>query len=72
MQYVECKFPKSPRSYCYHWEGATPLAVGDKVDVMTDRGALTVEVVGIRDEKPPFDTKPIIAKIVPGKEEEFV
>lgn len=63
MQYVECKFPNSSKSYCYHWDGA-PLAIGDKVDVMTDRGALSVEVVGFRAEKPPFATKPIMGKVV--------
>lgn len=66
MKYVECKFPNSPKSYCYHWDGEEPLVIGEKVDVMTDRGELTVEVVGFRDEKPPFATKPILGKIQPG------
>lgn len=70
MQYVDCKFPNSAKSYCYHWEGAPPLSIGEKVDVMTDRGELTVEVVGLRDSAPPFPTKPIIGRIVPGGEEE--
>ncbi len=65
MQYVECKFPNSPKSYCYHFdlEGEAPLAVGDKVDVFTDRGELTVEVVGLRSQKPPFPTKGIVAVV---------
>lgn len=65
MQHVECKFPNSPKSYCYHWEGE-PLAIGDKVDVFTERGDLTVEVVGIRDEAPEFQTKPIVRVISRG------
>lgn len=67
MQYVECKFPnsKSDRSYCYHFDlpGEEPLQVGDKVDVLTDRGGLTVEVVGLREDTPSFPTKPI-ARVV--------
>lgn len=68
MQFVECKFPNSPKSYCYHWEGDPLLAVGEKVDVLTDRGELSVEVVGVRDEAPTFTTKPIIRRVVPGGE----
>lgn len=65
MQYVECKFPNSPKSYCYHFDlpGQPPLQVGDRVDVFTDRGELTVEVVGIREEKPSFPTKGIVAVV---------
>lgn len=69
MQFVDCKFPNSIKTYCYHWEGEAPLSVGEKVDVMTDRGELTVEVVSIRDEAPSFQTKPIIARVVPGEQE---
>lgn len=62
MQYVECKFPNSPKSYCYRWEGDPPLQIGEKVDVFTDRGELTVEVVGIREEPPTFATKAILRR----------
>lgn len=71
MQYVECKFPNSPKAYCYRWEGAAPLVIGDKVDVVTDRGELTVEVVGIRDTPPTFATKAILRKITPAGEAQF-
>lgn len=65
MQYVECQFPKSAKSYCYHFdiEGEAPLAVGDKVDVFTDRGDITVDVVGLREDEPDFATKPIVRVI---------
>lgn len=62
MQIVDCKFPGSEKRYCYHFElnGEAPLQAGDRVDVMTDTGEITVEVVGVRDEPPRFKTRGII------------
>ncbi len=62
-QYVKIQFnPWDCRSYTYHHDGE-PIRAGDRVEVETDRGPQTVEVVGLADEKPPFATKPI-GKIV--------
>lgn len=63
-RFYECQFPNSSRLYCYHWDGE-PLAKGDKVDVMTDRGELTVAVVAEREQPPSFATKAIIGKVKP-------
>lgn len=56
MQYVTITFQK----YTYHNDGP-PVAVGDKVKVMTKTGAeQEVQVIVVSEEKPPYDTKPII------------
>lgn len=58
-QYVAVQFnPWDRRSYTYHNDGES-AKIGDKVRVTTPRGRQTVEVVGLPDKKPPFDTKPI-------------
>lgn len=63
-QYLACKFrPTDTRTYTYSWDGAEPLAVGDKVTVASprDEGNMTIEVAAIV-AKPSFPTKPIIGK----------
>jgi hypothetical protein len=63
MQYVMVKFQSWQRvTYTYHNAGA-PVAVGDKLQVMTDRGEATVIVAGITDIPPGFATKPILGKL---------
>jgi len=58
-QYVKIQFnPWDRQSYTYHNNG-DPAGVGDRVQVTTMRGKVEVEVVGLTDDKPPFDTKPI-------------
>lgn len=65
MQFVQIKFrPNDARTFTYTHDGE-PLAVGDKVDVETMRGEVTVPVVGVSSERPesvPFDIdlKPIV------------
>lgn len=61
-QYVSVKFnPWDHRDYTYHNTGE-PVAVGDRVIVETNRGDATVDVVAIKPDKPPFQTKPIKGK----------
>jgi hypothetical protein len=68
-QFVKCQFnPWDQRSYTYHHDGE-PVAVGDKVKVETTRGVSVVEVVGLTDEQPKFETKPILGKHVEVEEE---
>lgn len=65
MQYVACKFrPEDRRSYTYHNDGE-PVAVGDQVKIAgrDDDGWQRVHVVAVSDEKPSFDTKPILGKV---------
>lgn len=67
MQYVACKFrPEDKRSYTYFNDGE-PVAVGDEVKIggRTEEGWQRVHVVAVSDEKPPFETKPILGKIEP-------
>lgn len=52
MQYLACKFPSSPRRYAYAYDGEPAAKVGDKCDVPTQRGPITVEIVDVLDEKP--------------------
>lgn len=64
LQYLACKFrPADSRTYTYSWDGETPLAPGDKVQVDSprDEGRMTIEVAAIV-PKPSFPTKPIIGK----------
>lgn len=66
-QYVACKFrPDDRRSYTYHFDGE-PLAAGDEVKVAGrgDEGWQRIYVVAVSDEKPSFETKPILEKIEP-------
>lgn len=66
-QYVAVQFnPWDRRSYTYHNDGE-PVAIGDKVLVTTPRGQSVVEVVGLPDLVPPFETKPIDGKAPPAK-----
>lgn len=52
MQFVAIKFnPKHERTFVYTHVGE-PLAVGDRVDVETQRGEVTVLVVGVFTERP--------------------
>lgn len=66
MQYVACKFRESDtRSYTYAWDG-DPFAPGD-VACVEDRsgdGWKKVFVVGVSDEAPPFQCKPILRRYV--------
>lgn len=64
-QFVKCQFnPWDQRSYTYINDG-DPVALGDKVRVETKRGETVVEVVGVTDEAPPFECKPILGKHEP-------
>lgn len=68
-QYLDCKFrPDDHRSYCYHNDGDA-LAIGDKAEVETDRGIVTVTIAGIwpSDRTPIFKTKPIVGRAQPGE-----
>lgn len=61
-QFVKCRFnPWDQRTYTYHHDGE-PVAEGDKVQVETAKGIVVIEVVGLTDEQPKFETKPIIGK----------
>lgn len=61
-QYVAVTFrPGDTRTYTYHFDGE-PLEKGDRVVVSGVRGPSTVTVVSVSDEKPAFETRPIIAK----------
>lgn len=66
-QYVACAFrPGDRRTYTYHNDGE-PVAVGDEIKV-ADRngdGRQRVTVMAIGDEKPKFETKPILGKAPP-------
>lgn len=56
MQYVTITFQK----YTYHNDGPR-VAVGDKVKVNTKTGGVhEVTVIGVSDEKPPYETKSIV------------
>ena len=58
-QYVQVKFQKTDvRSYTYHNDG-DPVIVGDYVHVLGRDELKTVEVIGVSDIKPPFETKPL-------------
>lgn len=61
-QFIACKFrEEDSRSYTYRNDGA-PISVGDIV-VIPDRrgdGLQKLFVVGIVDEAPPFECKPIL------------
>lgn len=61
-QFVACKFRVSDtRTFTYHNDGE-PVADGDQVRVPDPRtdGWKKVFVVSTSDEKPPFETKPIL------------
>jgi hypothetical protein len=61
-QYVAAEFNKGGRTYTYHNDGE-PVAIGDRVDVLTPRGEQTVTVIRTFDgPRPPFETRPIIGK----------
>ena len=64
-QYVAVKFrPGDRRTYTYHNDG-DPVAAGDEVKI-ADRhgnGWSRVTVESVSDEKPPFDTKPILGRV---------
>lgn len=60
-QFVAVKFQSnSMRRYTYHFEGEPKLAVGDKVDVETERGIITVEVTDVDLAEPDFATRPCV------------
>lgn len=63
-QFVNVMFqPWDKRSYTYHYDGADPIAVGDKVVVDTPKeGLKTVEVVSTRRMPPDYPTKPIVRR----------
>jgi len=59
-QFVACAFrPGDTRTYTYHFDGE-PLAKGDRVVVSGKRGPSIVHVVSISDQKPLFETKPLV------------
>ena len=61
-QYLACTFREGDaRKYTYLWDGE-PLAVGDRVVVITDRGASTITVAEVIVEAPSFATKSIVGK----------
>lgn len=67
MQYVACKYREADkRSYTFHNDGE-PVAVGDQVKIAGrgDDGWQRVFVAAVSDEKPAFDTKPILGKVEP-------
>lgn len=58
-QFVAVKFkPWDRRTYTYHNDG-DPVAVGDLVEVSTDRGEQIVTVESVTFDAPSFVTKPI-------------
>lgn len=64
-QYVAVKFrPTDTRTYTYHNDG-DPVSPGDEVKIKDRRGDgwSRVTVAEITDEKPPFETKPIIGRV---------
>lgn len=68
-QFVECKFREADlRAYTYR-NDSEPVEIGDRVAVETTRGETVVTVVGIREEPPAFDCKPILRKVEPEPEE---
>jgi cell fate regulator YaaT (PSP1 superfamily) len=68
-KFVKVQFnPWDQRSYTYASDGHK-CAVGDKVKVETKRGETIVEVVGLTDEQPPFECKPILGKHIPEETE---
>lgn len=59
-RFVAVRFQSnSMRRYTYRDENTPPLAVGDKGDVETDKGIVTVEVVAVELPEPAFATRPI-------------
>lgn len=68
-QYVRVQFnPLDRRSYTYKNEGHE-LEVEDHVVVETARGETEVTVIGICDEAPEFECKPILRKVEPAQDE---
>jgi hypothetical protein len=62
-QFIAVQFKVGPgRAYTYHNDGE-PVAIGDIVRVTTRTGAeQSATVVGLEDDAPPFETKPIVGK----------
>lgn len=59
-QYVAIRFrARATRTYTYHNDGPA-VAPGDQVRVKGRDGWQWVEVVSVTDEKPPYETKPIL------------
>lgn len=68
-QYVRVQFnPWDRRSYTYKNDGPE-LEVEDRAVVETARGETEVTVVGICDEAPGFECKPILRKVEPAQDE---
>jgi hypothetical protein len=63
-QYVQCTFATGGRAYTYHWDGE-PVDVGDQVEAMGRDGKVTLAVVGVSEDAPPFATKPILGLAPP-------
>lgn len=64
-QYVRCQFnPWDQRSYTYRNDGDA-LAIDDRVIVETARGETKVTVVGICEDAPEFECKPILRRAEP-------
>jgi hypothetical protein len=58
-QFVSVEFKRGGRAYSYHNDGPAVVA-GDRVVVPSRFGPQAVSVVGVSDEAPPFETKPIV------------
>lgn len=68
-QYVQCSFGRGgQRTYTYKNDGPE-LAVKDRVIVGTARGETEVTVIGICEEAPEFECKPILRKVEPAQDE---
>lgn len=64
-QYIAIKFKPDGRPYTYHWDGPDPIKVGDRVEVVSfvSKTAVAVEVVGVSEEAPKFQTKPVVRRV---------
>lgn len=67
MIFVQVQFnPWDRRSYTYHYDGDAPLAAGSRVEVDTPKeGLKTVEVCGVHNETPAYETKSIVRVVSP-------
>ncbi len=69
-QFVAVKFSANDkRVYTYRNDGE-PVAIGDKVDILSRTGTkMSVEVVSTTDEEPSYACKPILGPTMPAAED---